>query len=77
MSTEQSRDTTEQSIISDYLTPHQAAEELGISKPTLDRWHALRKGPARTRIGNRVYYRRGALIEWLRTQEQREVRAGA
>ena len=56
-------------ILADYLTRPELAKELQKSERTLDRWHQLRVGPPRSRIGNLVIYRRNALHEWLRKQE--------
>ncbi|MDF2235110.1 helix-turn-helix domain-containing protein [Albimonas sp. CAU 1670] len=45
------------------------AEILGVSRRTLARWHALRTGPARCKIGRKVYYRLPALNSWLDAHE--------
>ncbi len=37
-----------------YVTEAECAEELGISRRTLQRWHRLREGPARTYIGKKI-----------------------
>ena len=55
------------------------ALELGLSVDTLRRWEAMRTGPPCVRAGRKVYYRRGAVEEWLEEQEQaapRRRRAG-
>ncbi len=57
-------------ILENYLTTTECAAELGIDKRTLERWHRLREGPPRTKIGKRVLYRRAAVAEWLRSREQ-------
>ena len=62
------------SIIQDYMTPAELAAELGICARTLERWNRLREAPPRTKIGNRVLYRREAVSAWLRSREQ-EVKA--
>lgn len=66
-------------IRDDYLTSDAAAEELGVTVRTLQRWAAERTGPARTRVGRKVLYRRAAVEEWLRRAEEMPVRdrAGA
>ena len=53
-----------------YVTEAECAEELGISRRTLQRWHRLREGPARTYIGKKIRYRRAAVRDWLLAQEQ-------
>ncbi len=64
-------------LIGDYLTAEQAANQLGITRRTLDAMCARREGPPRTRIGRRLYYRKEALADWLLEQEHRQVRSRA
>jgi len=64
---------------SDDLIPESAFDnaEPGIPcKRTMQRYNAQRIGPPKIRIGNRNFYRRRALREWLLSLEQRQVRAG-
>jgi len=56
--------------LADYVSPAELAGHLGISRRTLDRLHALRRGPPRTRIGRKVLYRLDAVREWLRDIER-------
>ena len=58
------------SILAEYMTITECAAELGIDKRTLERWNRLREAPPRTKIGKKVLYRRAAVSEWLRSQEQ-------
>jgi predicted DNA-binding transcriptional regulator AlpA len=51
------------------LKPAQVAEMLGISPRTLSRWHALRVGPPRCKLGRRVLYRKSAIDDWLLANE--------
>lgn len=46
-----------------------AAEALGVSARTIDRWHLLRSGPPRIKIGNKIFYRPEAIQEWLARHE--------
>lgn len=47
-------------------------EELyGLDRGTLDNWRSNGKGPAPTKIGQRVYYRHEALQEFIRARQQR------
>jgi hypothetical protein len=63
------------SILADYLTEGELAKELGKKTPrTLEIWRQQRTGPAWTKIGRKVVYRRDAVIEWLKSQEQQPVR---
>ena len=66
--------TSADGILQDYLTPEQAATELGITPRTLYRWHQMREGPPRTLIGRTPYYRREGLQKWLRQIETEDVR---
>ncbi|MDF3419968.1 helix-turn-helix domain-containing protein [Sulfitobacter sp. KE29] len=56
-----------------HITPAAVAELLGVSRRTLSRWHALRVGPARCKIGRTVLYRRDALEAWLEANETQPV----
>lgn len=63
----------------DDLIPESAFDnaEAGIPcKRTMQRYNAQRIGPPKIRIGNRNFYRRTALRDWLLSLEQRQVRAG-
>lgn len=55
--------------MTDYLKPKDVADQLGISLRTLNRWHALRVGPARCRIYNTVVYREAAIETWVKENE--------
>lgn len=57
-------------ILDGYLTTTECASELGIDKRTLERWHRLREAPPRTKIGNKVLFRREAVAKWLRSREK-------
>lgn len=57
------------------MTPTEAAELLGVSTRTLSRWHALRVGPARCKIGRKVLYRREAVNVWLAQNETQPTRS--
>ncbi len=59
-----------ESVLAEYMTRDELAEDLNRCARTLDRWHSLRIGPPRTMIGKRVLYRRQAVAEWLRAQEE-------
>ncbi len=63
------------SLLEDYLTPDQLAEELGKSVRTIARWDGLRIGPPRTQIGKKTYYRREGVRQWLLRKEQEQARA--
>ena len=46
-----------------------AAELLGVSARTLDRWHFLREGPPRIQLGRKIRYRRAAIDNWVLARE--------
>ncbi len=52
-------------LLAGYMTSQQVARDLGVGVRTLDRWHQLRKGPPRTRLGKRVLYARQDVADWL------------
>jgi excisionase family DNA binding protein len=56
------------------LTPTEVAEMLNVSQRTLIRWHALRIGPARCKVGRTVLYRESAIDAWLAKNETHPVR---
>ena len=62
--------------LSGYFTKSDAARALGVTVRTLDRWALLRQGPRRTKLGQRVLYRKGAIIEWLAVLEEPTAKAG-
>src|SRR5262245_20410342 len=69
------RDMADVSILDDYFSEEQTATQLKLKcTRTLKSWRAQRKGPAWVRIGKAVFYRRDAIIAWLKSQEQLPVR---
>ena len=61
------------SILDDYYTRQDIAAELGVTIRSLERWAWLRSGPQRTYIGNRVYYHRAAVEQWLAARTEGSV----
>lgn len=59
----------ETGLLSDYYTVAELASELGITERSLHRYHWLRTGPKRTKIGGRVYFHKDAVHDWLKRQE--------
>jgi len=57
-------------LLDDWISRRMLAVELGVSVDTLARWETRRIGPVCVRIGRKVFYRRGAVQEWLRAQER-------
>ena len=62
-------------ILAEFITRDDVANELGVNPRTLDRWHQLRQGPVRTRIGKRVLYAQQDLRDWITAN--REVNLGS
>jgi Helix-turn-helix domain len=61
-------------LLGDYFTPEQLAQELDICQRTLARWHERREGPPRVKIGNKVLYKRSSVISWLSNKEAQPAR---
>lgn len=57
-------------LLADWISREQLARELGVKPDTLARWVARRQGPPCTRIGRKTLYRRAAIQDWIRAQEQ-------
>lgn len=55
--------------IAELLTPNEVADQLNITRRTLDRWHLRRIGPPRIAIGRKVYYRPQSVRDWLAANE--------
>ncbi len=56
-------------VLAEYLTDRELAAELNVSVRTLARWRRLRVGPALTKVGRKVAYRRAAINAWLAANE--------
>ena len=61
--------------INTHMKPAEVAAFLGVSLRTLSRWHALRLGPARCKVGRTVLYRRKAVESWLTQNETQPTRS--
>ena len=57
-------------LLADWISRDQLAAELGLTSDTLARWEVRRLGPPCTRIGRKTLYRRVAVQDWIRAQEQ-------
>lgn len=58
------------SLLGDLLSEEDLARELGLTARTLRRWRALREGPPWLRVGRQIFYRREAVLGWLRGRER-------
>lgn len=52
----------------DLLTVDQAAEAIGVSKSTLQRWRTYGGGPPFVKFGAHVYYKRASVKAWFDSQ---------
>lgn len=59
----------------DHLRLSQVAEILNVSHRTLNRWHALRVGPSRVKVGRTIFYRKKAIEQWLAANETQPTRS--
>lgn len=53
----------------DYFNRQELARELIATLRYVDRLRALRIGPPAVKIGKRLYFRKDAVLKWLRDQE--------
>jgi phage terminase Nu1 subunit (DNA packaging protein) len=60
-----------------HLKPGDVASLLGVSLRTLSRWHSLRVGPPRAKVGRTVLYRSTAFEAWLSQNESQPLRSFA
>jgi predicted DNA-binding transcriptional regulator AlpA len=57
------------SLLDSYLRPIDLARELGVSVRTLCRWHALRQGPPRIKVGRQSLFSATSVHQWLASLE--------
>lgn len=69
-------DAAKPGLLDDWISRAELAQELCLSVDTLARWETRRIGPTCVRIGRKVLYRRGAVLEWLHEQERARVGSG-
>lgn len=56
-------------VLDEWIERSQLASELNVSVDTLSRWQTERRGPPCIRLGRHILYRREAVRDWLRAQE--------
>ena len=55
-------------IKTEVMTTVEAAEYVGLKKPTMERFRFLGQGPAYCKLGGAVRYRKKDLDEWLNSR---------
>jgi predicted DNA-binding transcriptional regulator AlpA len=67
---EAAKTRSSKAAVNELVDRTQAAQLLGVSPRTLDRWHHLRIGPPRVALGShKVRYRLSSLDAWVRSRE--------
>ena len=56
-------------LLQDHFSAAEVAENLGKSPRTLQMWRTRGVGPPYVKIGHSLYYKKSALLAWLRAQE--------
>lgn len=54
--------------MTDYLTPREVSELIGLAEITLAHWRYLRRGPRFVKLGRKVMYARADLDSWIAEQ---------
>ena len=57
-------------IRGNYLSEAETAKELGVKVNTLRAWAMHKKGPSKTKIGRKIFYREEDLINWIESKAQ-------
>jgi len=56
-------------LLAEYMTKAELATQLRRSVRSVDRWALTGDSPPSVRIGKTTFYRRQAVLEWLRSRE--------
>lgn len=62
-------------LLDDYVTREQLAEELKVTTRTLDKWAWQKSGPRKIKIGARCYYARQDVLSWMESLRDAQVAA--
>lgn len=62
-------------ILADFIAESEVATQLQTTVRTLRGWRKQRKGPLFIKVGGKILYRRGAILDWLAAVEARSVGA--
>ena len=66
----QSDTSADTPLLSLWLTRAELAAELGVTVPTVARWHNEGCAPPCTKVGKKILYRREAVQQWLMSRER-------
>ncbi len=58
-----------QSVLDEWISREDLAEQLALTTDTLARWATLSIGPPRIKVGRRVFYRKSSVEKWLKGRE--------
>ena len=58
-----------QSALDEYETEVVTAKELNVRLTTLSKWRKAGEAPPHTMIGQRIYYRRETVRDWLKSRQ--------
>jgi hypothetical protein len=64
-----SAEQTRPGVLADFMDTDELAADLDVTPLTLVRWRLQKTGPAVTRLGRRILYRRSSVQAWLASQE--------
>ncbi|MGD1077632.1 MAG: helix-turn-helix domain-containing protein [Candidatus Sulfotelmatobacter sp.] len=69
---EETLHVSRQSLLDDFLTQEQLANELNVTQRTLQRWAELRIGPPLIAIGRTTrIYKKSSVLAWLSARERK------
>ena len=69
LSTSDAAEPTRPGVLADFMDTDELAADLDVTPLTLVRWRLQKTGPAVTRLGRRILYRRSSVQAWLADQE--------
>jgi predicted DNA-binding transcriptional regulator AlpA len=58
-----------QGVLDEWISRDDLAEQLELTTDTLARWATDGTGPARIKVGRRVFYRKSSVEKWLKALE--------
>jgi len=58
-----------QGVLDEWINRDDLAEQLDLTPDTLARWATDGTGPARIKVGRRVFYRKSTVEKWLKALE--------